>query len=891
MPITPGTRLGPYEVLAPIGAGGMGEVYRARDTRLDRTVAIKILPEQLAATPEVRQRFEREARAISSLNHPHICSLYDVGHQDGTDFLVMEYIEGETLAGRLARGPLPTADLLRFAIEVADALDKAHRQGVVHRDLKPGNIMLTKSGTKLLDFGLAKTPGLAAGVAGMSSSPTMGQPLTAQGTIVGTFQYMSPEQLEGKEADARSDIFAFGAVLYEMATGRRAFEGNSQASLIAAILDKDPPPISGLQPMAPPALERVVRTCMAKDREERFQSVHDLKLQLEWIRDAGSQAGASAVAVAPPSLWRAKRELAAWAIAGALAITALVAIVWRPTTAPQPAMHVLLTRVDKPLLENSEIVPLMNSPALSPDGSKLAFESGGKLWLRAINELSAQPVAGTESGQYPFWSPDSRQIGFSSNDGKLKTVDISGGPPVVVCPASDARGGTWNRDGIIVFEPSIRSGLYKVPATGGTPVALTTMDTSKHSTHRWPHFLPDGQHVLYLAANHQNPRGEESGVYVTSLDGKTNRLVLRGDSSAIYASGYLLFQRDATLLAQSFDLDTLTVSGSPVRIADDAQFDAGTWRSMITATQSGLLAYLTGSATPGGQLAWVDRAGKSQSTLGDRQAQFFPRLSPDRHRIAMLMGDPNADLWILDAARGTKSRVTFGAGVRSSPAWAPDGKRIAFSKPGKQGHIQIFVKPADGTGAEQLVHPEPYDQILSDWSPDGRYLLYERGQPGATDLFLLPADGKGEPAPLVATPAWERQGAFSPDGRWVAYISRESGVDELYVTSFPAGSSKWQVSQNTGWCPRWRRDGKELLYLTVTNSTLNSVEVNAQGANFSTGKVTPLFRPLLSASAGFFQAEFDFGMDNQRILLNSLGQAKPEPIALIVNWTADLKKK
>ena len=890
MPIAPGTRLGPYEVLAPIGAGGMGEVYRARDTRLDRTVAIKILPQQLAATPEVRQRFEREARAISSLNHPHICALYDVGHQDGTDYLVMEYIEGETLAARLSRGPLPTGDLLRCAIEMADALDKVHRHGVVHRDLKPGNIMQTKSGAKLLDFGLAKAAGLAAGAGDLSVSPTVSKPLTVQGTIVGTFQYMSPEQLEGKETDARSDIFAFGAVLYEMATGKKAFEGSSQASLIAAILDKDPPPISSVQPMAPPALDRVVRTCLAKDPDERFQSAHDLKLQLEWIRDAGSQAGAPGVATISPTR-RRKRELAAWVLAGVAVAVALLAVLWKPAAAPQQAIHVLLTRADRPLAENVTTSPLLNSPVLSPDGTKLVLESAGKLWLRPINDLSSHPIAGTEGGQYPFWSPDSRQIGFSTNDGKLKTVDTSGGPPVVVCAARDARGGTWNREGMIVFAPDIRSGLFQVPAAGGTPAPVTTVDNSKHSTHRWPHFLPDGKHILYLASNHQDPKGEHSGVYVASLDGKTSQLVLRGYSDAIYASGYLLFLRDASLLAQPFDPKTLGVSGTPVRIADNVQYNEGTWRAMISATETGLLAYLAAGSTPGAQLAWFDRAGKPLSLLGDRQLQFFPRLSPDRQRIALQLGDPSSDIWIVDAARGTRTRVTFGGAKRGGAAWSPDGRRIASSAPDKDGRNQIFVKSSDGTGKEVFLHPEPTHQFINDWSPDGRYILYERGEPGASDLYLMPADGKGEPVPLVATPAWEKQGAFSPDGRWVAYVSRETGVDEVYVLSYPGGGGKWQVSTQSGWFPRWGRGGKELFYLTVTDNTLTSVEVSVQGANFSTGRVQSLFRPLLSITPGISAAEFDVGLDGQRILVNSLGEAKPEPIVLVVNWTAELKKK
>ena len=486
MAISPGTKLGPYEVLAPLGAGGMGEVYRARDTRLDRTVAIKILPQQLAATAEMRQRFEREARAVSSLNHPHICALYDIGDQDGTEYLVMEYLEGETLARRLEKGPLPLADLLRYAIEIADALDRAHRQGIVHRDLKPGNIMLTKAGAKLLDFGLAK-PGGAMVLSGetMTVSPAGSRTLTAEGTIVGTVQYMSPEQLEGKEADARSDIFSFGALLYEMATGKRAFEGKSHASLIAAILEREPAPISQVQPMTPPGLERLVKTCLAKEPEERYQSAHDLKLQLGWIGEAGSQAGVPAPVVSG----RKRRLQLAWGVAAvALAAVALLGsalAVRRQSDAP---LHVEVSPPDK--VDFDATGDFGGPPALSPQGDRIVFSAHGPnspkaLWVRPLDSFAAQRLEGSDGAMHPFWSPDGRYIGFFAG-GKLNKILATGGPVVSLADALDPRGGSWCSTDVILFAPSYQGGLMQVSAGGGQAIPATTVDAAKHTTHRWP---------------------------------------------------------------------------------------------------------------------------------------------------------------------------------------------------------------------------------------------------------------------------------------------------------------------------------------------------------------------------------------------------------------------
>ena len=569
MGLSTGTRLGPYEIASAVGAGGMGEVYRARDTRLDRTVAIKVLPQHLADTPEARQRFEREARAVSALNHPHICTLHDVGSQDGTEFLVMEYLEGETLAARLEKGPLPLEQVLKLGVEISDALDKAHRQGIIHRDLKPGNIMLTKSGAKLLDFGLAKAALPLASVATLTAAVTRTTPVTQQGTIVGTFQYMSPEQVEGKEVDARSDIFSFGAVLYEMVTGQRAFQGKSQLSVASAILEKEPAPISTAKPMTPPMMERAVNRCLAKEPDDRWQTARDLELELKWIAGSGSQS-----AVAAPVIARNKiRELVAWIVAGVCALAAVTFGVLHWSHTPEKP-RVVRSYVKATLSSGFLFSGQVSGFALSPDGLRLAYvalnaNGKGGLWVRPLDSLQAQPLAGTDDASYPFWSPDSRTIGFFAG-GKLKRIEASGGPPLTLCDAPLPRGGSWSQAEEILFAPNLNAPLFRVPASGGTATPVTSLDAAKGEvTHRWPQFLPDGRHFLYLAGSpyglKENPM---NSVVVGSLDSKERKLLMHTHSSATYASGHILFLRQNTLMAQPFDAKRLEFTGEAFPVAD-----------------------------------------------------------------------------------------------------------------------------------------------------------------------------------------------------------------------------------------------------------------------------------------------------------------------------------
>src|SRR5215471_2511442 len=562
MSLPSGTKLGPYEISSALGAGGMGEVYRARDTRLDRSVAIKVLPDHLASNTEARQRFEREARAISNLSHPHVCTLHDIGHHDGIDFIVMELIEGETLSDRLREGPLPSDQTLALAIQIADALDKAHRAGIVHRDLKPGNIMLTKSGAKLLDFGLARlNQDPLQADASLTSLPTERHSLTGEGTILGTFQYMAPEQLEGVAADSRTDIFAFGTVLHEMATGKKAFSGKSQASLIGAILHGEPPPISTLQPMTPPALDRVVKRCLAKDPDDRWQSAGDLASELRWIAESGSQAGVPAPVVAQ----RKRQRWIPWLAAGIFALVAAIAgLLYLQTdrTPPRALQAYLPPPVGTDYFFSGDSAGF---PVISPEGDRVAFVATDEhaarlLWIRSLLDGSVRSLPGTDGAMFPFWSPDGKQIGFFT-EGQLRRVAINGGLPTDVTGANSARGGSWGKDDIIIFTPGTQQAIYKVPASGGTAQQVTKVDSARHTTHRWPFFLPDGNHFLYLAASHSKPHAEFDQIFVASLDGKENRALTTSTSNAIAVPGYLLFVQGTTLMAQPFDIGSATLKG------------------------------------------------------------------------------------------------------------------------------------------------------------------------------------------------------------------------------------------------------------------------------------------------------------------------------------------
>jgi eukaryotic-like serine/threonine-protein kinase len=890
MALTSGTRLGPYEIQEPLGAGGMGEVYRARDTRLDREVAIKVLPANLSSDPSLKQRLEREAKAVSKLSHPHICTLHDIGYQDGVDFLVMEYLEGETLEQRLLKGPLPSEQTLRYATQIADALAKAHKLGITHRDLKPSNVMLTKSGAKLMDFGLAKQSGVAPLAAALTEMTMEHSKLTGEGMLVGTFQYMAPEQLEGKEADARTDMFALGEVIYEMATGKPAFYGKSRASLIAAILTTEPPPITQLQPLTPLALERVVKKCLAKDPDDRWQSASDLASELKWMAEGGSQAGASSPIVSK----RKHRERVAWTVA-ALALSAaalLAAIHFRESSKPTHVVRSLIAAEEGtfPILTGDFAGP----PIVSPDGTAIAFvaarEQGAVfLWVRPLNALHARALPGTEGATFPFWSPDTRALGFFSG-GKLKTVPVEGGTPSEVCVAPIGRGGTWGADGTIVFSPDFQSALARVSASGGTPKPATVMDASKHDSHRWPYFLPDGKHFLYLAVIHANVHDPNDGIYMASLDGRENHLVMKGYTNVAYADGRLLFMRDSALMAQPFDPRTGALQGEAERLAEDVLVDETVWRAQFDGSSSGVLAYASGGLTPW-QAMWYDRSGKQVGAAGEKVFNLLSlRLSPDGSRLATEAGESNSEIWIYDRKRQVNTRLTFGPGTSSSPVWSPDGQWIAYV--GVRGKNNLYRKPANGTGHEELLlEGDATGRNPFDWSADGKSLLFGVGDGSVRNqIWVLSLTGDRKPIPVTQNTVVAVSAKFSPDGHWVAYSSNESGRQEVYLMPFGGGAGKWQISNTGGVQPVWRRDGKELFFWSAEN-TLMSVPITLNPGKVEMGAAQQLFRFNNPVGIVGVVSPYDVTADGQRFVLITTPQQTPRPITLVTNWTAELKRQ
>ena len=881
MSLAPGSKLGPYEIQSPLGEGGMGEVYRARDTRLERTVAIKILPAQFSADPVRKQRFEREAKTISSLNHPHICTLHDVGSQDGVDYLVMECVEGETLAKRLEKGRLPLDQALKYGAQVADALDKAHRNGVVHRDLKPGNIMLTKSGVKLLDFGLAKPVSEAfAGAQTISVSPTKSRPLTAEGSILGTMQYMSPEQLEGKETDARSDLFSFGAVLYEMVTGNRAFDGKSQASVIAAILEHEPQPIAELQPTAPPALDRLIRTCLAKDPEERIQTAHDVKLQIQWIAEGDSQSGPPIGARAPRQAWdRLSKPIAALLL---LLLIGGGAVWWGRARQTPRAMYF-----------NSPVPLPANHVALSPDGRTLAMVaySGQSnkyaLWTYEVGGRGATLVPGTEDASYPFWSPDGKSIGFFSL-GKLKRVDVSSGrSPQVLCDAAHGRGGTWSRDGVILFAPEGYGGLLRVSAGGGTPVEVTKASSSEFS-HRWPVFLPDGRHFLFLAANFSG-HFEKNAICVGKLDSSDWRPIANASSNVAYAEpGFLLYVRDNALVAQRFDARTQVVSGEALTVSDEVQYFPIVDYGVFAVAGKGILVAQTGKGEAKSQMAWFDRSGKEAGNAGAPGRFANLGLSPDGRRIVVDQMDRDqrhVNIWVNELANGAATRLTFTLAADQCPIWSPDGKKIAFSS-NRKFHFSLYLKNSDGSGTEQeIADLGAPQQAFWDWSRDGKYLLVQKG----SELWYMPTSD-WQVKPFLLSKGYIRNARFSPDGRWVAYSSNETGSWEVYVSPFPIPNSKWQVSRAGGEEPRWRRDGKELFYLSAEGKVM-AIPVKTTG-NFEAGAPATLFQTRTRQPISVMDAfSYDVTSDGQKFLINTrMDDTNAAPLSIILNWTSELEK-
>ncbi len=885
MALSTGTRLGPYEILSALGAGGMGEVYRARDTRLDRTVAIKVLNSALVASPDLNARFEREAKTISQLNHPNICTLYDIGYHDGTDYIVMEFLEGESLADRLRRGALPIKELVSIGCNIADALDRAHRAGIVHRDLKPGNVMLTKSGAKLLDFGLAK-PAVMGAAAGSGSAPLLSaavtmtspspqhSPLTQQGALVGTVQYMSPEQIQGTEADARSDIFAFGAVLYEMATGKRPFEGKSQIKVASAILEDEPQPVSAVVQTTPAALDRLIRTCLAKSPDARFASAHDIGLQLRWIGEQSGtrEAGRGSRGAGGAPMWL-------WAAVVLALVTIAAAWILRPQAPKVPAtLAYIPAPADTRLLAFGQVA---GPAALSPDGTKVAFtairrDGSVQLWVRELNSHDATAIPGTDNAANPFWSPDGQSVAFFA-DAKLKTVALNGDRVDVLCDVPlGVTSGAWSSNGTILFSNLVGQPMSRIAATGGTPAPWAAIHDESFQT--FPNFLPDGDHFLYTRANAQ----QQPVIAMGSLSSGKSTVVLEKAANPAYAAGELLFLRDGKLVAQPFQASSGKLSGTAVPITNASAFSA---------TSSVLVFQATATKS---RLQWYGLDGEPQGAIGAVASYASPKISPDGKQVLSVITAADSgslDLWVTPAAGGVSTRLTFGANPRWA-VWSPDGKYVAYGR--EQGKLAaICRKAADGSGAEETLLTFDADVKVSpvvDWSPDGKYLsidVYHMSR-GRMDNWVLPfpngRDGERKPFQLAPTTAPQYDGNFSPDGHWLAYFGFESGRSEVYVVPFPEGGGKYQISSNGGWLVRWGA-GHHLFFMTRGNQVMDAdLALGAQSLQIRS--VRPLFQlPLLDVSAPLF----DVSADGKRFIAVTPADAEANAIGVMVNWRTELK--
>jgi Tol biopolymer transport system component len=895
--ISPNMRLGRYEIRSQLGSGGMGEVYLARDPKINRDVAIKVLPAAFSSDSGRLRRFEQEAQAVGALNHPNILSIYDVDTHEGSPYLVSELLEGETLRQQLNGIPFPVRKALDYALQIAHGLAAAHEKGIVHRDLKPENVFVTKDGrVKILDFGIAK---LIAPRDGAEADTELATRIlnTEPGTVMGTVGYMSPEQVRGQQVDHRSDIFSLGVILYEMLSGKRAFRGQSPIETLNAILKEDPPELSESNGQINAALERIVMHCLEKSPGLRFQSARDLAFGLEALSGLSSSramtAGLPLIAERPRN-----REGLAWIVAGVLLLGLMAAM-------PFAIAHLRRAPEDVRVLKLSLLPPEkaniagagLPSLALSPDGRRLAFSavSEGKnlLWVRALDSSSAHPLPGTEldSGvSSPFWSPDSRFIGYFAG-GKLKKIDVSGGPPQTLCDASGgSRGGTWNRDGVIVFASGPFGPLYRVAAAGGTPVAVTALDQSRSETaHRWPYFLPDGRHFIYFVRSAQPEIG---GVYVGSLDAKETKRLLPSTLNAAYASpGFLLFIRNETLMAQRFDPDALQLTGDPFSVAEHVAYNLGLGRGSFSVSENGVLVYHAGSGQIN-QLVWFDRGGKQIGSLGAAGLYYTLWLSPDERRAAVsLIGTQTgtSDIWLFDLTRDLPSRFTTDPAQDTNPLWSPDGSRIVFSS-GREGVSNFYQKTANGAGNEEILLKSSEEKWPDDWSSDGKFILYQTFNPKTNwDLWTLPMSGDRQPAPFLQTQFNEQQAKFSPDGKWIAYTSDESGGPEIYIQTFPTSGGRWRVSAGGGCQPSWRGDGRELFYIAADRK-LMAVDVKL-GTSFETGVPQPLFDTRVLTLTDF-RSHYAVAADGQRFLINStIEETRASPISVVVNWNAGLKRE
>ena len=871
--MSPGTRLGPYEIVAPIGAGGMGEVYKARDTRLDRSVAIKILPAEFADNAQLKVRFEREAKTISQLSHPHICTLYDVGE----NYLVMELLDGESLADRISKGALPIDQVLRYGVQIGEALDKAHRAGIVHRDLKPGNVMITKTGAKLLDFGLAK-PAAISGVSALTGLATEHRPLTQEGTIIGTFQYMAPEQIDGGEADARTDIFAFGAVLYEMATGKRAFDGKSKASLIASILDREPPPISAVQPTTPAALEHVIAKCLDKDPDARWQSAHDIAEELRWI----------AASPETPSA-RGRSGRAGWFVAAGLLLALVIAALM---LLRKPAVRTLTTELNAP--EDASFAFDSGGAVISPDGTTIVFPavtSSGvpMLWVRSLDSATSRPLKGTENATFPFWSPDSRSIAFFS-DGKLKRMEVASGAAETIADATPGRGGAWGPDGTILFAPSPAQGLYKVSARGGTVRPVTEVNVERGDTsHRFPVFLPDGRHFLAFVQG----ASEGGNVLLGSTDSKETRMLATADGGVAFAPpNILLIVHDRVLRAQRMNLKTFAPEGEVVPLAENIQVSNAINTANVSVSANGILLYVSGASAFMSNLTFFDATGKDLGSVGTPSDQLDPRVAPDGHAVlvSQTAANGNADIVAYDLRRNISTKLTFSAANEFGPVWSPDSRSFVYTSFDKRVG-DLFTKREEGSGNGEPLFADKRRKIASDWTRDGRYIIYQalsRGTNWDIEAYSI-ADHKT--IPLVKTTAAEMLGHVSPDGRWLVYVSLEGGRGEVYVQRFPPTGERWQISGGGGTMPLWSRDGRQLFYLSP-DAKMMAATVNPKGDQFVADAPRALFSTRVKLVSGVTRAQYDVASDGRFLInVNSSDGRKQSAITLVENWTSKLNRQ
>ncbi|HEU5237385.1 MAG TPA: protein kinase [Pyrinomonadaceae bacterium] len=882
-----GSRLGPYEIISSLGAGGMGEVYRARDTRLGREVALKILPSSFSDNKERLYRFEQEARAAGALNHPNILSIHDVGADNGAPYVVFELLEGETLRQRIGSTPLPQRKAIDYALQIAHGLAAAHDKRIIHRDLKPENLFITKDGrVKILDFGLAKLVQVDP-VAIESNVPTR-QIVSQPGMIVGTVGYMSPEQVRGNKVDHRSDIFSVGAIFYEMLSGRRAFHGDSAVETMSAILKEEPPDLSATNRNIAPALQRIVHHCLEKNPDERFQTARDLAFNLQALTATSDQ---SLSLEALPGRFRAKDwERLGWIALSAVLLVSTVTFAILHFRNKQQAIDISTFRFT---ISPPEQMTFAGGGAISPDGRSIVLritDSTGKpqLWLQSLDSFTAHPIADTEGVGFFFWSPDSRNLGFFAN-GKLKRVDVTAGVPQTLCEVTRGSGGTWSRDGIILFG-SIADGLYRVSASGGNPTPATRLDHSLQETsHRFPYFLPDGKHFLFESrTSHQ----EGVVVYVGSLNSNEKKRLLTASSNAKFAlPGYLLFVRDTTLMAQQFDPSSFQLSGEPQRVVEQINVGPGPGGvASFSVSATGILVYWGWSGNT--QLNWFDRTGKLLSSLGPPLRYGNLSLSRDEKHVAVTIRDPQSattDIWILDPVRSSRFTLTDAAN-EVLPIWSPDGTRLVFSSDRKGGNVwNVYEKPTSGAGEEQLILDDDQNKAVSDWSNDGRYVIFSEDNPTTkTDLWLLPMAGDRKPTPFLQKQFDEDDAKFSADGRFIAYSSNASGHSEVYVQTFPASGLQWQVSSKGGAQPRWRRDGKELFYISPSNQ-LMAVDLKLRDNSLEVGIPKVLFQ---AHPLGFPGPRnmYAVSADGQRFLINSLVDTAPQPLSVIVNWPTELKK-